>query len=407
MKKLNKDFCLIPFNSISISPRGVIRACCWQGGPKTIDQPNIKNLDEKIIWPTEYIVNLQQKMLSPDNLTSTIPECISCWNQEKNINWSQRKLHNQLWFDKLNDTELQDLIDNPKITTVDMQFGYLCNNSCLMCTPAQSSHLYNTYIKLENLSTDPTQKNFYKKRFNYLDNHKTDWTDDPESFNKIKNLCTDVTHLKISGGEPLMNPNLKSFLEFVVSKKVPLECLRITTNGTIYDQDIVDLINRVPNVDIKISLENLKEKEEFIRWPTVWEEKKANINQFLKNIKSEKTLFVFSSVVQPLNILDLAEVKEFVLSLDNTKNIKFQLQSPDPDDYISLYHTDNSYLDCYLNLPENKKLPQVTQFVNNAKNHQDKQISKQIKFIQDMMFLQKKNLEDVFPIYYQHHRKYF
>lgn len=411
-ENLNEHFCLSTFNSVSISPRGIVRPCCWQSDPVMhTGQPNVKKLEEEIKWPTQYITALQQVMLSNDNIPEKTPNCSGCWNGEKNINWSHRKNYNHRWLEgvnKLSDQELQEVIANPKIATVDVQFGYLCNNSCVMCSPAHSSHFHSTHIKLAEHTSTKEQKDFYKSRFYFLDEHKQDWTADPESFEKVKNLCEDALEISISGGEPMMNPMLKTFLEFIVSKKVPLRHMLFTTNGTIYDQEIVDLLNKIPSLTFKISLESIGAQEEFLRWPTKWEEKDAVIKKFLQNIKNQKNKFLFSSVVQSLNIFDLVDVKNYVRSLDTTKNTEYQLQVTKSDQVSSLWNTSNDYLDYYLNeFPDDKKMPQVTQHIKIVRNSTNRNITRQVRFYQDLIDLQKKNFEDIFPIYYKYHKNYF
>lgn len=411
-ENLNEHFCLSPFNSVSISPRGVIRPCCWQSTAVLhTSQPNVKTLKEEIKWPTQYIKDLQQVMLSNDNIPKKAPECSSCWVGEQNINWSHRRKYNHRWLKSVNqisDQELQEVIANPKIATVEVQFGYLCNNSCVMCSPAQSSHLHTTHVKLAEQTSNEEQKNFYKSRFYFLDEHKKDWTTDPESFEKVKNLCEDALEINISGGEPMMNPKLKTFLEFIVSKKVKLRHMMFTTNGTIYDQEIVDLLNKLPSLTFKISLESIGAQEEFLRWPTNWEEKDSIIKKYLQNIKNQKTLFLFSSVIQSLNIFDLADVKKYVTSLDTAKNTMYQLQVTSNTQVSSLWNTSNDYLDYYLNeFSEDKKMPQVTQHIKLVRNSTDRNITRQVRFYQDLMQLQKKNFEDIFPVYYKHHKNYF
>lgn len=408
-KDLNENFCLTAFNNVSISPRGIIRPCCWQHSPDMYTHPNIQDHSDNVTWPTEYVAHLREVMLSQEDIPSKTPECGSCWHGEKNINWSQRKSYNYHWFEelKLTSEEIKSKIDNPRIDTVDMQFGYLCNNSCIMCTPSQSSHLHTTHIKLSNITTKEKQRDFYNSRYNFLANHKKDWTDNPQSFEKVKGLCEDATEIKISGGEPLMNSKLKIFLEFLITKKVPINYLMLTTNGTIYDSEVVDLLNRIPSVTFKISLEAMGAQEEFIRWPTDWKEKEENTLRFMQTINATKTLFLFSSVIQSLNIFHLADVKKYTMSLNPNRQTKFQLQVANDKSVASLWNVEDSYLDNYLSLPKEQQLDQVTQHVKLVKGYKGKEIDKQVTFYRDMASIQKKNFDSIFPLYYQHHISHF
>jgi hypothetical protein len=52
-------------------------------------------------------------------------------------------------------------------------------------------------------------------------------------------------------------------------------------------------------------------------------------------------------------------------------------------------------------------MPQVTQHIKIVRNSINRDITRQVRFYQDLIDLQKKNFEDLFPIYYKCHKNYF
>jgi hypothetical protein len=103
---------------------------------------NVKDLTPEVPWPSKYIKILQEKMLG-DNIEVSTPLCNSCWEPE-NAGLDSHRLRYHRALKVLND----DLITNPKLTFLDLQFGYLCNLSCIMCHPEESSQIQKTIFKL-------------------------------------------------------------------------------------------------------------------------------------------------------------------------------------------------------------------------------------------------------------------
>ena len=393
MRKLNEKFCIAPFSVISISPKGFVRPCCVQNYSQMYTEPNvnIKDDSESIIWPTPLIQALRNTMLG-DNIVEKTPQCSYCWDAEAAGVKSYRQLTNLV--------HPITLVDDPEIISLDIQFGSLCNLSCLMCGPTFSSHLYSTRKKLEKMTTNTELLHYYKKTNMSDDN--LDWTKDDNSYSKLLKLAETATSISITGGEPLLNPRFKSFLEYLLNKDVKIKFLRITTNSTIYDDEIIDIINKFSKVLFKISLEGLNEIDEFIRWPTKWAQKQENIKKFTQRFNSSNVQLLFSSVIQTLNIFYLKDIKDFVKSLDYSNKI-FNLQIVRNDNINSVINSSPKYISYYLeNFSEKVDTPlNITVPFDNEKN-----VIMQTAMYSDMAKMQNKNIKDIFPIYYEFHKDY-
>ena len=408
MEQLDPKFCLVPFTSFSISPRGILRTCCVQYNTGMHKWENIKDIGQ-IPWPTKSMVGMQEKMLGPD-IEKNATECQFCWAQETLNQPSYRTKHNEYWFRKLGETGVQELIKNPKITTLDLQFGHLCNNSCVMCNTSLSSHLYTTKNRLFNQTTDQEQKAFYDFDLNYIKDH-SDWTLNEHSYAKVLELCKPITEIKISGGEPMFNPKFVDFIEFLVTKDQPLERINLTTNGTVYDEKLIELINRIKQIGhLKISVESLGKEEEFIRWPTVWTDKVQNIRKFIENISIPEQSFEISSCIQSLNLLSLVKVQKFVDELKRVypdKNIFISRQLVGKGDIASSLHSDNEYLDYYLSaVTPGSGYDDVIKHINMAKAYTEKRTRTQVLYYTDLARLQGIDFAKTFPVYWEYHKKY-
>jgi MoaA/NifB/PqqE/SkfB family radical SAM enzyme len=393
MRKLNEKFCIAPFGVISISPKGFIRPCCVMNYDRMYNEPNpnIKDNSDSIVWPTPIIQELREIMLG-DNIVEKTPQCRYCWDAEAAGVKSYRQLSNP-------DYPLT-LIDNPKIESLDIQFGSLCNLSCIMCGPTLSSHLYSTRKKLEKITTNTDLLQYYE-RTNMSDDN-LDWTKDDASYSKLLKLAEDATIISITGGEPLMNPRFKHFLEYLLNKDVKINLLRITTNGTHYDDEIIDMVNKFSRVLFKISLEGLNEIDEFIRWPTNWSQKQENIKKFTQRFNSGTVQIMFSSVIQTLNIFYLKDVKDFVTSLEYSNKI-FKFQIVQSTNINSVKNSSPEYISYYLeNFLGKVDIP----FTLTVPSDNKKDVIMQTAMYSDMAKMQNKNIKDIFPIYYEFHKDY-
>jgi hypothetical protein len=406
MNDLDKKFCIIPFNSFSISPRGIIRPCCVVYSNSTANKlPNVKTLTSDIPWPVESIQNLRKKMIGPDVEKNT-PECRWCWTSENSGTESMREKSNKFWLERLGEAGFAELIKNPTLNTLDLQFGHLCNLSCMMCNASLSSHMHSTKIKLAEITTDEKQRASYKYDVDYLKDN-LDWTKDPASYQKVLDLCESITEIKISGGEPLFNPRFKHFLRYLIEKEKPLYRLNLTTNGTVCDEEIIELINRVPHVTIKISLESVGHEDEFIRWPTNWEKKDSIIKQFVAGIKKNEYLQIqLSSCIQSLNLFSIHKINEYADTLNY--NFFIQSQSVLASDMAALWHSDPEYVKEYLETPAANKeeFATVKNYAIRTMSYKDKKTKEQVLYFMDMAKVQGKSLAEHFPIYWKYHEKY-
>lgn len=412
MNELDPKFCLVPFTSFSISPRGIIRPCCNQyEKPMHTEWENVKDAGDTIPWPTPKLIAMQEIMRGTD-IEEKTPACRLCWGSEKIGLPSYRTRFNEFMIKRIGIDKAKQLKDTPHINTLDVQFGHLCNNSCLMCNASLSSHLYATKGRLAKMSTDPKQIEFYQSDIRYINDHG-DWPQDDEYYNKLLELCKPITEIKISGGEPLFNPRFKEFLNYLINKELPLSHLHLTTNGTIYDDEIAGLINKIKGVaHIKLSVESLGAAEEFIRWPTDWKEKEKNIKSFISNIHMPQRINIeISTCIQSLNLFTMFDVSKFIekLKLECSDKVKI-IENRQPimnNDIASLAHCDNGYLNHYLNQANKNEQPaDIVNQVKRAIAFNEKRTKTQVHYYVDSARLQQKNLEELFPVYWQFHKDY-
>ena len=114
MKEVSKSYCRVPFDSITVTPTGRMQMCCeaqWTALLST-EKTSIKDLDSIENWLNgDYLNNVRKSMLEG----KLLPECVTCYKNEKLYGRSVRTTINKEYFAKNNNTtEIQKLIKDQK-----------------------------------------------------------------------------------------------------------------------------------------------------------------------------------------------------------------------------------------------------------------------------------------------------
>lgn len=291
MEQSNKStFCIRPFNSILIKTDGYIVPCC-----KIKSTPyNLKTHDVDQYWSSDYLSNLREKFLKDEKPD----ECKNCWDQEKigmkshryDSNWQYRTIFKKNYFKNLQSIKKYNL---PYPEDVELNITNICNLSCQMCSGKYSSKLLieNNYLEFDKLK-------------------QSDYDLDEKKKYKIKQIAShDLKLLNLIGGEPLVNKFILTLLEESVasgqSKKITLH---ITTNGTTCNERIIKLLREFKLLRIMFSMESVGKYNNYMRYPSNWENIEKNINQFKK---LNNAYLYINTVIQNLNILYLEPLIEF------------------------------------------------------------------------------------------------
>ena len=293
-----KHFCIRPFNSGRIGPRGEIDICCAIDSSKTKFKGykpfNIKNTDIQTWWNSDYLKYVRQSFLENKKLH----ECSQCWRYEESGLKSDRtranKDHKAIFQNKY-ETNLKRIgkydLQHPEF--MELQITNLCNLKCQMCNGQESSRLLveNNALGFENLN---------QKDYDLNEDH----------YKKIKDIVKhDLRMLSLLGGEPLFNKKVLHLLSLLVENgKAEKIKLHITTNGTICDDKILQMLKKFKDIRLMLSMEGIDKCNEYMRFPSDWNKIKDNISKF-KTL--DNTYIYINSVVQNLNILYIDKLIDF------------------------------------------------------------------------------------------------
>lgn len=341
-----KTFCAAPWFQIRNDNQGEYRPCCVINPKKSRFQGQknfvfpVNNLDDWI--NSDYVQYLRQSLSTGDK----IPECTECWQKESTGQPSHRNIINDTVTgnrSKTLDTSwVYSYFKNKKdyksnlICAIDIKLTNLCNYSCMMCDPQDSTQIMTKWTMeqdhpglknrlLENPDWQIIAQSLYKdtKRYDLL--------------NQAINLRPQ--HLKILGGEPLIDQTMFEILSSVpVNKKQHIN-LHFVTNGSVDLNHVRKHLNGWKEVYFVISLEGIDTVQDYIRRGSKWQDIKENISQYLSHESSKQLCVNFT--VQSLNLYHLPELLEFCCN-NNIQLSTGILHSPDffslsaiPDDLKS------------------------------------------------------------------------
>lgn len=242
-----------------------------------------KYLDHQVCIRTDGQYRLCCVSMESDNKEKVSSTSIVEWHNSETVRDAREKLSNDIWPDacvkcKINEENnvpsmrQRPIKYGPGISHLDLRFGNSCNLNCSMCFPGSSSSLHHEHEKIKSLGLiSPWGQTTYEI-FNW-------YTDDlGEMFANLK----DLREVYLTGGEPMMVKHLVGFLKKLDSSVE----VRFNTNGTIYNPQVYQELQRFERVSICYSIDGLGEVNDYIRWGSHWKDVEHNVHHMakLKNV---------------------------------------------------------------------------------------------------------------------------
>ncbi len=277
-------FCTLPFMHLVIHNSGGYGQCCNANAEiyKSIDgELKISNMfagDDHAPWEdriihgatiqeifnSEYMQNIRHQLLTNKKPTS----CNKCWKLEDNAQDSPRydtfdKNADIIGLPAENDTINDTLIQNPQVRSLDLKFGNECNLHCLMCNSGNSNQ-WNLLNKecASYLGTDTMRS----PELNFRPLVFPEYS--PVLFEEIKSLVPQLQEIQCTGGEPFISKKFITLLEYIIetghAHHITLE---ITTNGTKFVTDVMELLAHFRYVRFIVSIDGSGLAYDYVRPP--------------------------------------------------------------------------------------------------------------------------------------------
>ena len=307
-----KAFCSMPFVHIYNDAYGVLMPCCYAA----VDHPYHKPYQDAT-FPAPMIkdgfyefiksgamrqLRLDMMQDKPTDLVKDV--CRKCIALEETGIPSPRQPFNGNLFGR-------------NITLKLRLFGNTCNLKCFMCNIKNSSNRIRQTEEMMKFNPEVGQMLYYDDLSEEL--KANDGFDlsvaDPETFNKciqdIKKIASKIDSVTIIGGEPFILVShyklLDALIECGEAKNIVLRYDSNLTKLHWSGCHIKDYIKHFKKCDISFSLDGYGKYNDYIRFPSKWEEVTANYQEV-----REYTNVNISVTLTALSVLHLDELYQWI-----------------------------------------------------------------------------------------------
>lgn len=286
--------CLAHTNSVYISNESEpYKPCCWF----------------KAGIAAESMAEYRNKLGQLDIATN----CAHCIKQESNgATWSHRHLFN-----------------NPREFVLGVCFDNVCNLKCVTCSPIHSSQLIGEWEDLD-LLRGKYDKKYYIKLGKQAPN-KIEFIKDV-----LNNSDFDILKLEIFGGEPLINPLIFRFIDWIAEQKYASQTfLSITSNSTTYTPKLEEYADKFHQVALQLSIDGIEDTFEYLRYGTNWNESVDVINRYYETLrKKDNFSLAFNYTLSWMNSMHFVDFYNWAHT--NYPNIQLHLTKLEGPEWYSV-----------------------------------------------------------------------
>lgn len=254
------SFCPSPWFHMRINNSGHYEYCRWATKQDRTSLPSIAN-EAPLQFFQQGMSLIRDSMLSGEKLA----DCAECYQMEAHGKVSGRQkqlLKTGVLLDDFTNTMLSSpWIDEFKNTVTEqtpqdwqIDLGNFCNSACIFCEPASSSKLALEFKRIGIIDQTP----------------RASWCEDPTKFNSFLDALRSskaIKYLHFIGGETLITPGFKRILETLIKENLHKTItIGFTTNLTVWDQSIVDLLKQFEQVNLGMSIECIHPLNDYVRF---------------------------------------------------------------------------------------------------------------------------------------------
>lgn len=354
--------CPIPWKFQAIRNNGDIRLCCQanitknQGILKKDDNTNFNAKDDNLLEAFNSTLLKQVRLNMLNGVWSD--ECGRCKIEEESNIKSRRQSELEIWnFDhkEAKENTNNDGTTNLKPIYYDLRFGNFCNLKCRMCGPTDSNQWYEEWEEFHQ------EDGFYDTNGKVVLNKDSkgrlftnvfDWHASNTFWEQIFETISNLRHVYMAGGEPLLIERHYEFLETAIklgySKNIILE---YNTNITVLPEKVINMWTKFKKVKLGLSIDGFGNVFEYQRYPASWTKILNNLQKIDDLIKNHKNINAWlATTITNYNVYHLPDFLMWKLS-SNLDNIKMSKSKP-----IITYHMQHQpYRTCIQSLPIKEK----------------------------------------------------
>jgi len=329
-------FCNTPWYEAHIYWDGSLGICCQESQKLHSDDQvyNIKNMSLGE-WFNSEPVRKFRRLISGEFQNNI---CIRCQHEEYLSGTSRRIRANQKsviftktafensfkqspGYEHFKFSEGMDGLTDTMPIDLHIDLGNYCNLACKMCWSGASSRIATQMVKWGNEGDRQ-----------YLGN---DWTKDPEVWTRFLNELLTIPKLKnihFMGGETLLTARFEQFVDFMIANKRFDLSMSFVTNGTTFNESLLNKLKQFARVGIEVSIESATEHNSYVRQGTDTAQVLANIKRYQAYCNGSSISLTLRPAISALTVgyyhtlLDLClEEKLLIKSLMVTRPIELQI----------------------------------------------------------------------------------
>jgi len=304
-------FCPLLFQHLATHPHGGVTHCCIADHRNAISSSRDStenghryyNLNQDTVQDTMNSESFRRARLESLAGKKT-KACMRCYSEEAKGMQSKRLEEIKNYPDYTQDvaqsvTDADGYIQDVQLEFVELRLGNTCNVACRTCNPASSSKWRNDYDKLQaDLTFDLT---------NYNTMQGFRWPEREGFWEDLLKHCDSVKTFYINGGEPTMIKQHFKFLERLVEIGKTDIKLWYNINMTRMSEEMIELWRKFDTVKVSCSIDDLGERNEYIRHPTKWDDV---MRTFLR-LKEEDFELDVTQTVSFMNYSTLGDFYDF------------------------------------------------------------------------------------------------
>jgi len=281
---ISPTFCPAPWAISCVNANSTVGLCCMN------QSYNIKNQEDSLFDKHHQIDAIKQSMLAGEKIRG----CDRCYADERNNLPSLRQQYIRDFLPHLDINRLSEK-NYKNIVYFDLSLESKCNQKCRICGPYNSTAWLKDAEQMSDL------------QWSHINHMPPGLPSDHPGVSVYKILETmqataDDIEIELKGGEPLYMDSVYELLTSMVRLKIHQRTtmVRIFTNGTQYDQKLLDVLAQFPALRLGISIDAVGRLHEYTRGTNVsWDECRrrwARLVQLpnIKNLKVSNTIYAYN-----------------------------------------------------------------------------------------------------------------
>jgi MoaA/NifB/PqqE/SkfB family radical SAM enzyme len=285
------SYCVNAFHALTVNTNGRVKTCCMAED----SVPNKTVEDHSII----ELFNHKHFKKIRDDLNRGIKNnnCKKCWEEEDAGRKSKR----------LRDNEILKFNSNDGLKILDLNLGNSCNIKCRTCGPWNSNQwIQESYDTTTQFKTFAVYKEQFKKYRNSFEDHSLFWK-------SMDDALPNITQIDFYGGEPFLIKNQWNIVKQAVQNDYAKNIkIHYNTNGTIWDDEQIELLSNFRIADIAISIDGIDNRFEYMRHMAKWSIVNANIHKAAEWAKkNSNVVLTLCYTISPLNVWYIPEILKY------------------------------------------------------------------------------------------------